>query len=64
MDNLLTQVDTNIKEIKDISCIEVSSLKEIAYVAGFLSSRNARQSSPLVLIDLLKQKIFGNVQEI
>ena len=59
MDNLLTRVDTTIKEIEYIYCIEASPLEHIAYVAGYLTSKNARQSCPVLVIDLLSHKVIG-----
>ena len=59
MENLLETsiVDTWIKEIETLNCIEASLLKSIAYVAGTLTSEEVRQSSLVVVIDLLSQKI-------
>ena len=59
MDNPLQTsfVDTGIKEIESINCIEASPEEHIAYVAGKLTSRNARQSCPVVVIDLFNNYI-------
>ena len=50
-------IDTNIEEIEDIYCIEASPVGDIAYVAGILKSNKARQSCPVVVIDLLTHEV-------
>ena len=50
-------VDTGIKEIEHIFCIEASPVEHIAYVSGFLTSENARQSCPVLVIDLLTHEV-------
>ena len=44
-------VDTSIKEIKKITCIEPSPVQDIVYVAGTLTSNKARQSCPVLVIE-------------
>ena len=58
-----SEIDPDIKEIRDINCIETSPLKDIAYVAGRLTSDKARQSCPVLVIDLVKNYIKCRVYE-
>ena len=50
-------IDTGIKEIERIYCIEASPVEHISYVAGSLTSEKARQSCPVVVIDLLSHEV-------
>ena len=50
-------VDTGIKEIRDIDCIEASPVENIAYAAGCLKSDEVRKNCPVVVIDLLSNDI-------
>ena len=50
-------LDTGFIENEDINCIEASPVENIAYVAGGLTSKNARQKCPVVVIDLMTQEI-------
>ena len=54
-----TIVDTDIKEIKSINCIEASPLQDIVYVAGGLISNKARQSCPVLVIDISNHELKG-----
>ena len=52
-----SELDTNIKEIEKITCVETSPVEEMAYVAGDLSSNKTRQSCPVLVLDLVNNEI-------
>ena len=57
-------VDTSIKKIRNINFIEASPVEHIAYVAGFLTSENARKSCPVVVINLLTDEVKCRESEV
>ena len=50
-------VDTGIQEIKQIKCIEASPVEDITFIAGELTSSEARESCPVLVIDLASHSI-------
>ena len=53
----LSQLDLVVEEMGNVLCVEMLLLSGILYTSGQLSTFNARESCPVIIIDFQRNKI-------